>query len=41
MFAFLVSMLACFPEIQKEAAERFPENPTDDYDEDAISDAED
>ena len=41
MTSLLLTLLACFPEIQNEAAERFPENPTDDYDEDGFMDAED
>ena len=40
MLLFLFQ-LACFPDIKESEEQRFPENPTDDYDEDGFMDAED
>ena len=37
----LLTLLACFPEIKESEEGRFPENPTDDYDQDGFMDAED
>jgi hypothetical protein len=38
---FIISFLACFPEISPTEEERFPENPRFDYDDDDLDDATD